>query len=242
MARVFAREGHDLVLTARTQGRLEALAEEIRGSSKVQVCVLPADLSQPGAAESLALILETQHIEVDTLVNNAGFGLHGPFIELDRGKQSEMLRLNVVALTELTRLFTPGMVRRGRGKVLNLASTAAFQPGPMMAVYFATKAYVLSFSVALGEELRGTGVTVTCLCPGATETRFAETASLTGTKLFNLVKPMPSREVAEIGYHALQDGKGVLVAGWLNRCMAFSARFAPLRFAARIAKGMMGPV
>lgn len=240
LARVFAREGHDLVLTARNQVRMETLAAEIRGSFKVQVDVLPADLSQPGAAESLALILETKHIEVDTLVNNAGFGLLGPFIGLDKGKQSEMLRLNVVALTELTRLFTPDMVKRGRGKVLNIASTAAFQPGPLMAVYFATKSYVLSFSVALGEELRGTGVTVTCLCPGATETRFAETASMTGTKLFNLVKPMSSREVAELGYRALQDGKGVIVTGWLNRCTAYSARFAPLHFAARIAGWMMG--
>jgi short-subunit dehydrogenase len=201
--------------------------------------VIPADLSLVGAAEVLGTALEAKKEEVDVLVNNAGFGLLGRFVELDANKQSEMIRLNIIALTELTRLFVPAMVKRGRGKVLNIASTAAFQPGPLMAVYFATKAYVLSFSVALGEELKKTGVTVTCLCPGATESRFAETASMTGTKLFNLVKPMSSREVAETGYRALQDGESVHVVGWLNRCLAFSTRFAPLRLAARIARGMM---
>jgi short-subunit dehydrogenase len=240
LARIFAREGHNLVLTARSQVRLEALATELRGSFKVEVVVVPADLSQPGAAERMVEALESKNIAVGTLVNNAGFGLWGPFIELDANKQSEMIRLNIAALTELTRLLAPAMVKRGKGKILNIASTAAFQPGPFMAVYFATKAYVLSFSMALREELKGSGVTVTCLCPGSTATRFAETSSMDESKFYNLLKPMSSMEVAEIGYRALQRGEDYRVAGWINRCQVFLTRFASIRMAARIAKRVMG--
>lgn len=240
LARVFAREGHSLVLTARSQVRLDALAGEIRGSSKVEVVVVPADLSQPGAAERLAALLGDKNIEVGTLVNNAGFGLWGPFLELDANSQSEMIRLNIAALTELTRLLAPAMVKRGKGKILNVASTAAFQPGPFMAVYFATKAYVLSFSVALREELKGTGVSVTCLCPGSTATRFAEVSSMDESKYFKLLKPMSSMEVAEIGYRALQHGEDYRVAGWINRLQVFLTRFASVRLAAKLAKKIMG--
>jgi short-subunit dehydrogenase len=220
--------------------RLEALATELRGSFKVEVVVVPADLSQPGAAERMVEALESKNIAVGTLVNNAGFGLWGPFIELDANKQSEMIRLNIAALTELTRLLAPAMVKRGKGKILNIASTAAFQPGPFMAVYFATKAYVLSFSMALREELKGSGVSVTCLCPGSTATRFAETSSMDESKFYNLLKPMSSMEVAEIGYRALQRGEDYRVAGWINRCQVFLTRFASIRMAARIAKRVMG--
>lgn len=240
LARVFAREGHHLVLTSRSQERLEALAVEIRGSSKVEVVVMPADLSQPHAAERLAALLGDKNIEVGTLVNNAGFGMWGSFLGLDANKQSEMIRLNIAALTELTRLLAPEMVKRGKGKILNVASTAAFQPGPFMAVYFATKAYVLSFSMALGEELKGTGVCVTCLCPGSTATRFAETSSMDESRFYNLLKPMSPMEVAEIGYRALQRGEDCRVAGWINRLQVFLTRFASIRLATRIAKRVMG--
>jgi short-subunit dehydrogenase len=240
LARIFAREGHNLVLTARGQERLESLAVELRGSSKVEVVVVPADLSQPGAAERLVALLDDKNIEVGTLVNNAGFGLWGPFLELDANRQGEMIRLNIAALTELTRLLAPAMVKRGKGKILNVASTAAFQPGPLMAVYFATKAYVLSFSMALREELKGTGVSVTCLCPGSTATRFAETSSMDESRFYNLLKPMSSMEVAEIGYRALQRGEDYRVAGWVNRFQVFLTRFSSIRLAAKLAKKIMG--
>jgi short-subunit dehydrogenase len=238
-ARVFAREGYDLVLTARGKDRLETLAEELRAKYKVDVCVLPADLSQVGAAKALAERLDADKLQVDVLVNNAGFGLLGPFAELDAEKQSEMMRLNIVALTELTRFLLPGMLSRRKGRILHVASIAAFQPGPLMAVYFATKAYVFSFSLALKEELVGTGVDVTCLCPGATETKFAETASAADSKLFKQRKPMTSMEVAEEGYRALQKGEGAHITGWLNRLLVFSTRFAPASMTAKIAKAMM---
>jgi hypothetical protein len=201
--------------------------------------VIPVDLSQAGAALLLVKKIESENIEVEMLVNNAGFGLLGPFIELDADGQSEMIRLNVMALTELTRLLIPAMVRRGKGKILNVASTAAFQPGPLMAVYFATKSYVFSFSVALNEELQGTGVTVTCLCPGATDTRFAETARAANSKLFRLRKPMSSMEVAEAAYRALQKKKAFHVTGGLNRLMTLLVRLAPVRIAAKVARAMM---
>jgi hypothetical protein len=239
LARVFAREGHPLVLVARSQGRLEDLAGELRRDHGVEVKVLVQDLAQTGAASDLAQALVAEGVEVETLVNNAGFGLLGPFIESDMVKHGEMMRLNMVALTELTRVLVPWMVARGKGWVLNVASTAAFQPGPGMAVYFATKSYVLSFSVALREELKGTGVKVTCLCPGATETRFAEVAQAQGSRLFKRRKLMTAREVAEEGYRALQKGQAVRVTGHLNKLTSYLARLAPLEASAKIAKDIL---
>ncbi|WP_295442797.1 SDR family oxidoreductase [uncultured Thiodictyon sp.] len=240
-ARVFAREGYSLLITARSRDRLDALAQELRREHSALVRVFPCDLSLSGAAKALVRALEEEQIEVEVLVNNAGVGLLGPFVELDAEKQSEMIHLNVLALTELTRLLAPAMVRRGSGGILNIGSTAAFQPGPLMAVYFATKAYVLSFSAALQEELSATGVTVTCLCPGPVDTPFLATARAADAKLTRWRKPMKSLIVAEEGYQALQRGATCRVTGRLNRWMAFSTRFAPLRVAAKVAKNLLQP-
>jgi len=235
LARVFAREGHDLVLVARSRERLDALAREIRDAHGAAARVLPVDLSVPGAAGALHERLAREGVLLDVLVNNAGFGMRGPFVELDPARQLEMIQVNLVALTEITRLFAPDMVRRGAGRILNVASTAAFQPGPLMAVYCATKAYVLSFSEALAEELRDSGVSVTCVAPGATDTGFGEVAGVSTTRLFRS-GTMSSRSVAEAAYGAASKGVALVVPGCRNRLLSASVRFLPLRSAARVAR------
>jgi len=235
LARVFAREGHDLVLVARSRDRLEELAHELRHAHGATARVLPIDLSVPGAASVLREGVAREGVEVDVLVNDAGFGMRGPFVELDPAQQLEMIQVNLVALTELTRLFVPEMVRRGAGRILNVASTAAFQPGPLMAVYFATKAYVLSFSEALAEELRGSGVTVTCVAPGVTGTGFIERAGVSATRLLRS-GTMTSLAVAEAAYAATSKGVRLAVPGWRNRLLSSSVRFLPIATAARVAR------
>ncbi len=228
LAREFARHGHDLTLTARRIEPMEALATELRAAGAA-VTVVVADLSKPGAAGALAAELDRRHLAVDVLVNNAGLGAGGPFHESDPARVAEMLQVNVVALTELTRALLPGMVGRGRGRVLLVASTAAFQPGPTMAVYCASKAFVLSFGEAIGYELRGTGVTVTTLCPGPTRTEFTDVAKTGTSVLFTgpMANVMSSAEAARQGYRALAAGKRVHVAGFSNKMVAISGRFSP---------------
>ncbi len=238
LARVFAREGHDLVLVARSRDRLDALARELRDAHGAAARVLPIDLSAPGAAGVVRERVAQEGIDIEVLVNDAGFGMRGPFAELDPARQLEMIQVNLVALTELTRLFVPDMVRRGAGRILNVASTAAFQPGPLMAVYCATKAYVLSLSEALAEELRGSGVTVTCVTPGATETGFGEIAGVSATRLFRS-GTMSSRAVAESAYSALNKGVPLVVPGFRNRLLSASVRFLPIPTAARVARSFL---
>jgi uncharacterized protein len=223
LARELARDGHDLVLAARTVAPMQELAGELaaHGASSV---VLAADLGRAGAAAELASTIETRGLHIDVLVNNAGLGGIGRVDQMDPQRISEMLQVNVVALTELTRLLLPGMVARRRGKVLLVASTASFQPGPRMAVYFATKAYVLSLGEALAYELRGTGVTVTTLCPGATATNFFKVA---GAADIALRPAMRSAEVARVGYRAMKAGRRVVITGILNRFLAVAGRHAP---------------
>ncbi len=235
LARVFAREGHDLVLAARSRDRLDELARELRDGHGAAVRVLPTDLSVPGAAGTLHERVAREGLEVDVLVNDAGFGMRGRFVELDPARQLDMIQVNLVALTELTRLFAADMVRRGAGRILNVASTAAFQPGPLMTVYCATKAYVLSFSEALAEELRGSGVTVTCLAPGATETGFGEIAGVSATRLFRS-GTMSSAAVAETAYVATRKGVALTVPGCRNRFLSASVRLLPIPMAARVAR------
>jgi short-subunit dehydrogenase len=225
LARELARDGYDLVLAARSVEPMQKLAAELDCKSTI----LAADLSKPGAAAELAREIQTRGLEIDTLVNNAGIGATGPFAESDAGRISEMLEVNVVALTELTRALLPAMVQRKRGRVMLVASTAAFQPGPFMAVYFATKAYVLSLGEAIAWELRGSGVTVTTVCPGPTVTNFVKAAHMEGSRLFNspMVKPMTSAEVARIGYQAMKAGRRVAITGFANKMVAMSARFSP---------------
>lgn len=236
LARVFAAEGADVLLAARSVEKLEVLAKELREAHGISVAVFPIDLSVQGAAQALYDQVNSAGREVDHLVNNAGFGTSGAFAQADWAAEAAMLNLNVVALTQLTRLFLTDMLARGSGRILNVASTAAFQPGPFMAVYFATKAYVLSFSEAVAAEVAGTGVTVTALCPGPTASGFSDRANMAGSRLFSHRKLPTSAEVARFGYQAMHNGKRVAVHGLLNKVMVFAVRIAPRRTVTAIAK------
>ena len=227
LAREAANDGHDLVLVARRREPMEALAAELK-STGAQITIIPADLGKPGAAAELMKIVEQRGLVIDTLINNAGLGDTGRFDQENPEKILSMLQVNIIALTELTRLVLPQMVARKRGKVMLLASTAAFQPGPGMAVYYATKSYVLSFGRAIGHELRGTGVTITTLCPGATTSEFAQVANMRGSALFEGPVPvMTAAEVARQGYAALKAGRPQIITGPVNRIIAMSTRFTP---------------
>lgn len=236
LARVFAGDGVDVILSARSEDRLRELANEVRETYRVKARVIPADLSRPGQAQKIYDRVVATGWQVDCLVNNAGFGVYGDFAETDWMAEAAMVQVNIVALTQLTKLFLPEMIARGRGKILNVASTAAFQPGPMMAVYFATKAYVLSFSEAIAHELRGTGVHVTALCPGATETGFQRAAGATGSRVFDSRKLPTGADVARYGYKVLQRQKRVAVHGAINKMLAFGTRLLPRRAVVAITK------
>jgi short-subunit dehydrogenase len=240
LARLCAAGGRDVVLVARSVDRMTALAAELERKHGVTCTVLGVDLSEPDAAPTLAADLAERGIEVDVLINNAGYAMSGRFVETSPSIELAMIQLNVVALTRLTKLLLPGMVRRGRGRVLNVASTAAFLPGPLMAVYYATKAYVLSLSEALAEEVAGTGVTVTCLCPGATRTGFAAVAGMGDSKLFNGPGVMDSATVARVGYDAMIAGRRLVIPGIANKIGMQSLRFAPRALAAKIARAVNG--
>jgi short-subunit dehydrogenase len=226
LARVMAHAGHDLAITARRADRLDALADEIAATGRPRPLVVACDLSQPESVEALAATLAD--VEIDILVNNAGYGLHGGAQDLDRAAQLNMIDLNVRALTDLTLRFLPQIVAT-RGRILQVASTAAFLPGPGMAVYYATKAYVLSFGEALSQELKATGATVSVLCPGPTLTGFQARAGLDAA-LFNMLRPMNAHEVAQAGYAGLMAGKRVIVPGALNKISRAMAGLSPRLF------------
>lgn len=229
LARELARHGHDLVLAARSLAPMEALAAELREGGAAATAIA-TDFAKPGAAASLSSELAQQNLAIDILVNNAGLGVAGRFDRCDPARIGEILQVNIVALTELTRLLLPGMIARGHGRVMLVASTAAFQPGPRMAAYFASKAYVLSFGEALAYELRRTGVTVTTLCPGATATNFFAVAGAENSLMARrLRRMMSSEDVARLGYRGLAAGRRVVVAGVLNRLMVLAGRYAPHR-------------
>jgi short-subunit dehydrogenase len=223
-AKLCAAGGYDVVLVARSASRLAETAASLTGSYGVQARPLAADLADPAAPAQIFAQLAGG--AVDILINNAGFGVRGAFAETDWAKEANLLQVNVGALAHLTKLFLPGMVRRGSGRILNLASTAAFVPGPFMAMYYASKAFVLSFSEALANEVQGTGVTVTALCPGATRTEFADVAGLANSKLFT-GPTMGAAEVARVGYDAMMAGKPSVIAGARNRWMMRGARLLP---------------
>lgn len=237
MARQLAAHGANLILVARSAGKLQELAQELTSRYNIQVHVLPADLNAPGAGQKLHDAVIAQGLQVDILVNNAGLGFFGEFWEQSPADLQRMINVNISALTELTRCFLPGMQERGRGRILNVASTAAFQPGPLMSVYYATKAYVLSFSEALNEELRGQGVSVTALCPGPVRTGFQDVSSLGESRLLTGVmrlSMLSAGEVARQGVQATLRGQSVVIPGPLNQFMAFSIRAVPRALAPRL--------
>jgi short-subunit dehydrogenase len=226
LARLFARDGYQLIMVARDTPRLAQAQAEVAALGG-SVISLPQDLAQPGAAAEIGRALARQLVDVDVLVNNAGFGVFGPFGRTELAAERELLLVNVVALTELTKLMLSGMLERRRGRILNVASTASFLPGPYMACYYASKAYVLSFSEAVANELRGSGVSVTALCPGPTATDFHRRAGMERTRLMNGRMTMGAEDVARAGYRGLMSGKAVVIPGFWNRFLALLVRLLP---------------
>ncbi|MGE5398825.1 MAG: SDR family NAD(P)-dependent oxidoreductase [Ignavibacteriales bacterium] len=227
LAGVMAREGYNLVLAARNEKELMRLKNELESRYGVSVRIFAKDLSVIDPVYEIFNALKSEGIIIDVLVNNAGFGDYGPFIKSDPDTDLRMIGLNVTTLVLLTRLFAEDMAKRRHGRILNVASTAAFQPGPLMAVYYASKAFVLSFSEAIANELKDKNVTVTALCPGPTVSGFQKAAHLEGTRLFKERKLPDSKEVAEFGYNAMMKGKTVAIHGILNSFVANVVRFFP---------------
>lgn len=238
LALEFANHGHDLILTARNEAELNELAATIRRLHGVHAHVFAADLVRKEAPAELFTAIERGEHVVDVLVNNAGFGVYGKFAETPAEEDLALLEVNIVALTMLTKLFLPGMLARKHGRIVNVASTGAFQPGPWLNTYYASKAYVLSFSEALAEELRGTGVTATALCPGVTASSFADRSKMQGARI--LRGPIMSAErVARVGYRGAMRGRRIVIPGLMNQLMQQSVRIAPRRFVTWVVGRMM---
>lgn len=236
LAKIFARNNHNLILVARSTTKLLDLKNEIVAKHQVLVEVLTCDLSQSQSAQKLFETVQTQKWAVDILVNNAGFGTHGSFVDIELKKTQEMIQLNILTLTELTKLFLPDMISKKSGRILNVASTASFQPGPLMSVYYATKAFVLFFSEGIFEELKNSGVTVTALCPGPTESGFQQAANLGDVSLFDTLKIPTSKMVAEYGYKALMQGKVVAVHGSMNKIFSSTVGLLPRGLVRKLVK------
>ncbi len=237
LAHLFAKDGYDLVLAARSENILQVLATEMENKYAVKAIVIPIDLSKTNAAEDLFTAIQEKNIRIYALVNNAGFGTFGEFAETSLQEETDMILVNVLALTQLTKLFLQEMKAQNEGQILNIASVAAFQPGPLMAVYYATKAYVLSFTEALASELKGTGIAVSALCPGPTQTGFVDRAKLQNSKIFSgELKLASSEKVASIGYEGLQNGKIIVIPGFTNKVITKSYRFMPRKALAAIVK------
>jgi len=227
LAKVFARSGYDLVLVARDQEKLKQVALECNGLG-ARSRIVPKDLSVPGAPQEIFDELAKDGVQVDVLVNNAGFGTHGPFAQIDCDADLRLLQVNIVALTHLTKLFLRDMLGRRHGKILNVASMAAFQPGPLMATYYASKAYVLHFSEAVAQEVAGYGIVVTALCPGPVKTEFFKRAGIEGSRLFH-GGAMDAAAVALAGYHGLMGGRRLVIPGASNKLLRLASRLAPRR-------------
>ena len=237
IARNFSAIGHNLILVARRRTKLQALADELSARDRGAVEVMESDLTKAKAPKALFDAIQEKGIPVHTLVNNAGFGLRGDFIALSIDEQLEMMNVNMIALTKLSHLFLPGMMERGQGGIINVSSTAAFQAGPHMAVYYASKAFVLSLSEALHEEAKDHGVTVTALCPGPTDSEFSDRAGMAGAKLFKQGR-MTAARVAEIGVEGYRAGHAIVVPGLRNRFGAQIIRLMPRFVARRVAKSL----
>ena len=235
LAHLFARDGYRLVLLARNRNTLRQIGDDLQTRYSTTVRIAPKDLAHPATPAELYQELQEAGVLVDVLVNNAGFGLTGEFTSTDWTQEAEMLQVNMVAATHLTKLFLP-QIRARQGKILNVASTAAFQPGPFMAIYYATKAYLLSFSEALAEELEGTGVTVTCLCPGPVKTNFQRRAYLEGTRMVTSPLLVDVRDVARIGYEGMERGKRIVIPGWKNFVGVQMLRVSPRSMVTKIVR------
>ncbi len=228
-ARLFASEGYDLVLTARSADKLDALKKEVEGLHGVRAHVFVHDLADPRAPVALYDQVRAAGLEVDVLVNNAGFGMYGLFYQSDLQTELDMIQVNMTSLVHLTKLFARDMVAKKRGRILNVASTAAFQPGPLQSVYYASKAFVLSFTEAIGNELRGTGVTATALCPGPTPTEFQKRANVGKVRGLRLMMRVNPDVVVRAGFDGMRKGKPVVVPGALNNTVIFLLRLFPRR-------------
>ncbi len=239
-AKLFAADKRDVVLVARRRDRLQALANELTGKWGIKAQVIAEDLVDPAAPQRIAEEVKRDGLQIDYLVNNAGFGATGPFAQADLARELAMVQVNVTALVALTRAFLPEMIQRKRGRILNIGSTAGFQPGPFMAVYYASKAFVNSFTEALWYELRGTGVSATVSCPGATATEFSGVAGNDRTRLFRL-GAMNAAEVARQGYQAMLEGKPLVIHGLKNRILAGSVRISPRPIVRAISASMNRP-
>jgi short-subunit dehydrogenase len=235
LAHLFARDGYRLVLVSRNRSILRQLGDDLQSRYGITVRIEPKDLAHPATPAELYQELQESGIVLDVLVNNAGFGGAGDFLSTKWDHEAEMMQVNMVALTHLTKLFLP-QIRAREGMIMNVASTAAFQPGPFMAVYYASKAYVLSFTEALAEELRGTGVKVSCLCPGPGKTNFQKRAYLEGTAMINSPLMVDVQEVARIGYEGLKQGKRIVIPGWKNRAGVELLRVSPREMVTKVVR------
>ena len=238
-AKLLANDRYNLVLVARNAAKLTQIADELQRQFGVTVKSVALDLTVPTAPRTLFDSLQRENVTVDILINNAAYGILGEFSKVPLEESLGQVQLNITSLTELTRLFVAPMTERKRGKVLNVASVAGFLPGPLMAVYYATKAYVISFSEAIANELAGSGVTVTCLCPGATDTGFQGRAGIDGTILFKAMRPMDAKTVARDGYRALLAGKTLAISGFSNWLLAESVRFSPRKLVTAISRKVL---
>ena len=239
LAKLFARDHYDLVLVARNSSRLAQAADELQRQFGIVAKSFPVDLTSGSTPRFLFDQLAREGVTMDVLVNNAGYGKLGAFEEVSAEESLGQIQLNITALTHLTKLFLGPMLEKKSGKILNVASTAGFQPGPLMAVYYATKAYVISFSEALANELQGTGVSVTCLCPGVTDTEFQKRAGTEQTKLFRQMRPMDAKTVARDGYRGLMKGKPLVISGFRNWLLAESLRVSPRRAVTAISRRLI---
>jgi len=239
LAKLFARDHYNLILVARDGSRLAQFADELQRQFGVSARSLPLDLTAASAPQVIFDQLARESISVDVLVNNAGYGKLGAFAEVPLEESLGQIQLNITALTHLTKLLLGPMLARKSGKILNVASTAGFQPGPLMAVYYATKAYVISFSEAVANELKGTGVTVTCLCPGVTDTEFQKRAGTEQTRLFRQMRPMDAKTVARDGYRGLMKGKPLVISGFRNWLLAESLRVSPRKLVTAISRRLI---
>jgi len=241
LAECFARDGYDLILTARTEPALKAVADRLSKTYGVKAAIIPEDIGKPGGGAALAAKIKAKKLSVDVLVNNAGYGNAAPFHESQLETELGMVDLNDRVLVELTHIYWPAMLKAGRGGVLNVASTAAFQPGPFMAVYYASKAFVLSFSEALWEEANGTGVHVSCLCPGPTVSEFRARAGTGKMRLAKSAAAVPSMPVAQAGYDAFQANRRVVVTGARNAFQAGLVKFLPRPMLLKAVRGLQSP-